>query len=605
MYPLFNHNLQRYRIADLDGGVVIDKGESKIPDNCASDMLNMIYSEGALKKRKGQELLFDENDIITSLKDSYYDYFIYHASDKIKAYNINTKESITLMGPVNKREGKFFIYNGYVYYVGTGEYYKISKNEDGLSCQVVSGYIPNVMVNCDINSIGDEYESYNFLTGSFKLSYVTTSQTKIINLPSDLSVNSLDSLYVTFNSKELTDYTLDKNKRCIIFNSMEEGHNLLEIIFYIKNEEDRAKITNCNISESFGGLSAGISEGTRIFLSGNPDYKTTIFYSELKNPEYFPINQFDIIGDDADPITGMGKQYNGLVIFKERSIYISGYEFSGDTVNFTLSKINSGIGCDCKNTIVSVGNQLVWLNGSHGVLTLTSTYIKEEKNVKCISLNINGMYSEKALLNQENLIKSVAFTLRDALYIVTGKYTYVFPFEYVASLKGNSPWYIFDNISCTAFSLKDREIYLFGKKGITRFVNKLYDFDLSTPINAYFKTKAIDFNRPGDFKNIHEITFGLRSVQNSYFLLKVWDENGRVGADSEYKVNKFNFVNFKFPLFTFKGNLFSFAINRRIKRARTKYLMLEFSNNLPDSQMNISDILITYLIERRVRFNGI
>ena len=605
MYPLLNHNLMRYRIADLDGGVAIDMGEGKIPDNCASDMLNMIYSEGALKKRKGQELIFEEADIITALKDSYYDYFIYHASDKIKAYNINTKESIALMGPVNKREGKFFIYNGCVYYVGTGEYYKISKNDEGLICEVVSGYIPTVLVNCDSKSVGDEYESYNFLTGSFKLSYVTTTQTKGIYLPKDMDVSLLESVYVTFNSKEVTGYTLERENKHISFNSMEEGHNLLEITYYLKNEEDRAKITNCNISESFGGLSAGISEGTRVFLSGNPDCKTTIFYSELKNPEYFPVNQFDVIGDDADPVTGMGKQYNGLVIFKERSIYISGYEFSGDTVNFTLSKINSGIGCDCKNTIVTVGNQLVWLNGSHGVMTLTSTYIKEEKNVKCISLNINGINSEKALLNQAGLTKSVAFTLRGALYIATGKYTYVLPFDYISSLNGSPPWYIFDNISCNAFSLKDREIYLFGKKGITRFVNKLYDFDLTTPINAYFKTKAIDFNRPGDFKNIHEITFGLRAVQNSYFLLKVWDENGRVGRDAEYKVNKFNFVNFKFPLFTFKGNLFSFAINRRIKRARTKYLMLEFSNNLPDSQMNISDILITYLIERRVRFNGI
>ena len=124
-------------------------------------------------------------------------------------------------------------------------------------------------------------------------------------------------------------------------------------------------------------------------------------------------------------------------------------------------------------------------------------------------------------------------------------------------------------------------------------------------VKAYFKTKAIDFNRFSDFKNIYEISFSLRAIQNSYFLLKVRDENGKLKNEWEYKVNKFNFLNFDFKKFTFMTNIFSFAVNRRLKRARVKYLMLEFSNDLPGSQMNISDINITYSYERSVRFNGI
>ncbi len=597
------YNPMTYSIGDLTGGAVIDKGESKIPDNCMPDMLNMVYSEGVLKKRKGQSILFGEKNIITSLKDSFYNYFIYHAGDKIKAYNTETKEIITLYGPVNETEGAFFIYNGFVYYTGTGEYYKISVKEKKLFCEIVSGYIPTVLVNCDVNSVGDEFEDYNLLTGKFKVTYNTTSQSKIIHFPK--GVKGINVISVTFNSNELTGYTLNKENGYISFSSMEEGHNMLEITFEVNADEDRKKITGCNITQSFGGLNAGISEGTRMFFSGNPDYKTTFFYSGLKNPEYFPVNQFDIIGDDADPITGMGKQYNGLIFFKERGIYISHYEYQGDTVNFTLSRLNSEIGCDCKNTIVSVGNQLVWLNSNYGVMTLFSTYIKEEKNVRCISGNINGQYSQKALLNAENLEKSVAFTTREAMYLVTGKYTYMMPLDFTNSLTETSSWFVLDNISCRSFIFFNREVYLLGEKGAVYFKNQLYDFDINTPVKAYFRTKAIDFNRFSDFKNIYEISFSLRAIQNSYFLLKVRDENGKLKNEWEYKVNKFNFLNFDFKKFTFMTNIFSFAVNRRLKRARVKYLMLEFSNDLPGSQMNISDINITYSYERSVRFNGI
>ncbi len=605
MYPALAYTPRTYRLGDLNGGAAIDKGESNIPDNCGSDMLNMVYSEGGLKKRKGQLLLFNEENLITSLKESYYNYFIYHASDKIKAYNTITKEITTLYGPVNKKRGCFFTYNGFVYYVGGGEYYKISLKDEELICEVVEGYIPTVAVNCNYESIGDDYEPYNYLTESFKLSYITSKNSDIFYFPENLSIRKLKSILVTFNSEEINNYTLDMGNRCITFNSMEEGQNLLEITYYMENGEDRGKIVNCDICESFGGLSAGISEGTRMFLAGNPDYKTTFFYSGLKNPEYFPVNQFDILGDDNYPITGMGKQYNGLVFFKEKSIYISYYEYLDDSVNFTLSRLNSEIGCDCKNTIAMVGNQLVWLNSNFGMMTLFSTYIKEEKNVKCISANINGFYSSKALLNQENIKNAVSFVTRDALYLAVGEYTYMMPLDSGYVLTENSSWYILDNISCRDFIFYNREVYLLGERGVTYFKNILYDFDVNTPIKAYFKTKAIDFNSFGVFKNIYEITFSLRAIQNSYFVLKVWDENGKIKNEWNYKVNKFNFLNFDFRKFTFMTNIFSFAVNRRLKRARVKYLMLEFSNDLSNSQMNISDINISYSVERSVRLNGI
>ena len=96
------------------------------------------------------------------------------------------------------------------------------------------------------------------------------------------------------------------------------------------------------------------------------------------------------------------------------------------------------------------------------------------------------------------------------------------------------------------------------------FKNVLYDFNPDTPINAYVKTKAIDFGCPEIFKTIYDISFSQKAINNSYFKLSLSDENGKMGKVSEYFINKFNFINFSFSHFTFLDNIFSFVFKRRM-----------------------------------------
>ncbi|MBE7028843.1 MAG: hypothetical protein E7405_01185 [Ruminococcaceae bacterium] len=609
MYPNLAYKPLNYTVASLNGGIMIDKSENKIFDNMSPDMLNMYYEGNMLKKREGQLMLFnEEDDIISCAKEGFYNFFIYHAGSKIKAYNYVTKETDILISKVEKKKGTFFIYNGYMYYIGTGEYYKISVKEEKVLCEKVTGYIPTVLINCDSQTIGDELERHNYISPYFKVTYNTTSSTSKIFLP-DLPIDFSD-IEISFQSKKITDFTVNEDRRYIEFSrELEEGHNDLEIIYKrtdVSNE--RMMITNCTIAETFGGLSSGISEGTRVFLSGNSDYLNTFFYSDVKNPEYFPVNQFDILGDDIDPIMCMGKQYNGLVFFKKKSIYIAYYELTDSGVNFKISKLNSDIGCDCKYTLSTVDNQLVWLNSIWGVMTLSSTNIKDEKNVKCISENINGRTTDKGLLSCKNLEESVAFSSRGKFYIVTPHYTYVLNIStnfYIGLKPENMSWFLMDNIYAKDFLYFNKEVYLAGKNGFSYFKDVLYDFDIKAPIRAYVTTKAFDFNAPQYFKTIYDISLSLKSIHNSYIKLEIFDENGKIKRESEFHLNKFNFTNFAFPKFTFCGNLFSFIIKRRVTSRRTKYLMIKLSNDKENSQMNISDINITYSIERSVRFNGI
>lgn len=609
MYPQFGLKTQSYGIDSLSGGIIIDAKETDIGINCSPDMLNMIYDGSVLRKREGQKLIFAEDDIKACFKQSYYNYIIYHAGDKIKAYNPDTGESTMLIGQISEDAGEFFTYNGHVYYIGTGDYFKITFEDESLSCQRVEGYIPTVLINCENDGTGDEYEPFNFLSGGFKLTY-NTSVSYVYKIPYE-DIDTEKGVKVVLNGVERTKGFTFEDGQIIFDDAPGEGHNNLEVTAYIKNsntDEDRRKIVNCTAVETFGGLSAGISEGTRVFISGNREYANTFFYSELKNPEYFPVTQFEILGDVLDPVICMGKQYNGLIFFKENSIYISYYTYENGEVNFTVSQLNNGVGCDCKNTLVTLDNQLVWLNSRHGVMTLSSTNIKDEKNIKCISDNINGISSLKALLNQENLTAAIGFVHRGGYYIVTEKYTYMLNTErgfYINNDAENMSWFLFDNISAKDYVNVNREVYLAGDKGLTCFDKVLYDFTMECPINSYVRTKAIDFDMPGYFKYIYDISFNMKAINNSAFTVEFADENGRLEKSFDHTLSKFNFVNFAFNRLTFKGNQFSYFVRRRVQRRRTKFFMITFENKLSNSQMAISDIYINYSIERGARFNGI
>ena len=153
-----------------------------------------------------------------------------------------------------------------------------------------------MIVNADEYSRGDTNEAYNYLTTGFSITYNTTENMRYIYFP-DLDIDSEREIKVEYKNKKFTDFTVDWESKTISFPEyFENGHNLLKITFFGEDgKDDREKLTNCKLAECFGGISAGISEGTRVFLAGNEDYGNTFFYSELKNPEYFPVNQFEIL----------------------------------------------------------------------------------------------------------------------------------------------------------------------------------------------------------------------------------------------------------------------------------------------------------------------
>lgn len=156
-------------------------------------------------------------------------------------------------------------------------------------------------------------------------------------------------------------------------------------------------VGKCNIAAWFGGVYQGDETGNYLFLSGDPANPNKVLWSKptKDGSVYFPETNINYLGNPSEAITAFAKEFNVLIVFKERSIYRITYEYS-DTAsvsNFPAQEVRSGIGCDIPGSIQTINNYLVWGNTDGTVYTLLSTVIKDERIIRALSKNIGKKLS--------------------------------------------------------------------------------------------------------------------------------------------------------------------------------------------------------------------
>lgn len=234
------------------------------------------------------------------------------------------------------------------------------------------------------------------------------------------------------------DFSVNEGYENLVEESFGGLKNCLEIEApFVQSPEEKAKVFKMTQQTWFGGTSAGINGGTRLFLCGNTDQqeKSLVVWSDLNNPLYFPKNNCFYVGNSSQAVTGFGKQNEMLVLFKENEIFYTYYKQGGEysandlisqsvidvtsaSAYFPLIQIHGSIGCDCPNTIQLCRNRLVWATSYGKVYTLATNDQYSERNVyevsnmierrlkaelpvnikKAVSCDWNGMY----ILSMEN-----------------------------------------------------------------------------------------------------------------------------------------------------------------------------------------------------------
>jgi len=304
-------------------------------------------------------------------------------------------------------------------------------------------------------------------------------------------------------------------------------------------------IFEMTINTWFGDDRSGYNSGTRLFVSGNPDYPNLVRWSEVNNPLYFPENNYAYIGSAASPVTAFAKQGDKLIIFKRDEMYyathVAGRMFSAEDVlegrvtdvaaastTFPITPIHSSIGCDLPRSIRVCANRLVWAASDRRVYLLLGANQYGESDVRIISEGIEPKLLE---ISDADIVDTYACEYDDRYVLFAGEKAFLFDerdyrFINYDRYERGVPWYVWDfsgvdgkPVGATTFGDSTR-ISLYMRDGNhNRFtyarLGGQFDGRLTSslikeiPIECSFTTKAFDGTKPEKHKDFYRAYIGI------------------------------------------------------------------------------------------------
>lgn len=520
----------------------------------------------------------------------------------------------------------------------SGDIYSMNKNFELQKIDKSEIYAPLVVVNAvgfdDTGSppvvSGTQFEGYNLLSGAFRTAFTTDGKAHEFKLPLDnLTMNNGESPAVEYTGTDgtVTRWESFSNTMFYAQASAEIGGETVTVKLYrrsgiiefstgvdtpyplpgsISNNlivtawktdpEATKKIANMQFATWFGGDRSGINGGTRLFVSGNPDHPNLVHWSDINNPLYFPENNYAYIGESSQKVTGFGKQTDILVIFKEHEIYSAEY-VSGNTYTaqdvidgkvvdvtanaavFPITPINSGIGCDCPNTIQLCNNRLIWATSDGAVYGLMAANQASERNVRKLS----AMIESRLKAEDRYLLKSALSCDVDGHYMLfvwnrvylldymDGVFQYYATYSDERKAQRNMSWYCWEfPKECTpaavmpkgdrlsAFCIRNYPYTdssgmpkkaLFGAAYLLDGERDCVfhpsgpafetgEFDISVEereIQSCFQTKVFDFGSQERKKKIHRLHMNMADTSNARITVSYVTEKGTM--DDVYELS--------------------------------------------------------------------
>ncbi len=331
---------------------------------------------------------------------------------------------------------------------------------------------------------------------------------------------------------ESTDYAVDLTKGQVVFVtappvSDPAVNNTVEITYSKANRDALNAIMDCPYAIVYGG-----SQDVCIVLGGCEKQPNAFFWcgndSVGMNEAYWPMSFYNLAGDSEDGITGFGKQYGTLVIFKEKSLGKSAYSVENvddrDSISLTYTAINAKIGCDLPWTIQLIENNLVFCNTEGGVHIVRDSTSALENNIECLSRNVNGTDQRPGLLADVRAAETVTgFDDGNHYWVVANGHAYLW--DYLLSAWKDPSWFYFTNIDGAAFfRTVDKSYHLDAHGRVSVFERSFVDY--YGPIEKVYQFPPQFFDSYDRLKDILYCIFTVRSDTDSVV---------RIRYDSDYE----------------------------------------------------------------------
>lgn len=589
-----------YRL-DPFRGIDLSVTKSQIDKNHSPDMLNFNIDErGALNKRTGYEAVYDlstypiqgihyyrkKDGTEVFLVVWQYDIYEFPGEDFSVAGNQLTNNlTLSTIAPMS-----FFEMNDKCYFLNGKDFLVY----DGTTLSEITPYIPTLTIARPPSGGGTKNEDFNLLGAGFIDSFSpdgtsTVYQLSLTSLDSSTVTASIDG-GVTWNKYEGTDFSVDRATGKVTWTTAppDNGPDSVKIKAYKTYSDKPLMIKKCTFNIEFGG-----NNDTRVFVSGNPDYPNQMWRSGLYDPTYWPENGFYKVGSDREYIQGFSKQYDYLVIHKETSFWNMHFELdTNGNISFPIKPLNSEHGAHARKSIQTINNSPVSLD-KNGVYIMTSTNIRDERNIKHISSRVDNK-----LLVEPNLDKALSVDFENKYWISVNGNAYIYDYYY-------DEWFIYDNINATCFLVVKDNLYFGTSDGkLCRFKKKTDTLpynDNGSPINAYWYSKLIDFEAPEMLKLVKHIYLSMKTNDHTSVNLYLRTDKKGERLISSKRLDKINFLSFDFTKFGFITSDIPQELTKKVKEKKITHIQLKIENNELDESLGITSLGILYDFQRAVK----
>ncbi len=419
------------------------------------------------------------------------------------------------------RRCQAFCSEGYLYFVGCGIFFRYGEFDGAYEVRTVDPYIPitTVGIGCEesADSARETRDPVNLLTPKRRNTLFGHTRGAKWILDGAIATNSQLTVEATvlsdgkqirrvYKNSDSADRSKLYNEEDVLAGSVSFSEGSISLLdstvspsgnanitvhftaaqdlFGATGVGDISKIYGC----SFGALFGVGGAEDRLFLSGNPKYPNTVFFSERQDFSYFPDQFTATLGTDGGAVKGfLPLSDSTMAIFKAHSesegaiYYMKGeyrsfYTEEGDLKRtlpvFSVSTAGAG---EPPVSPLAVANLL----GESMILSRHGVYSIEYFENIVSDVRITRERSRKVssrLCAEPNLDEAVAVVQGDRLYFSMGSHCYVTEQKY--RYKENETegveyeWWYWDNFPARVFALVGNEVWFGTESGR---ICKIYD----------------------------------------------------------------------------------------------------------------------------------
>ncbi len=506
--------------------------------------------------------------------------------------------------------GVFCEFGDLLYYLDGTEIWEIDSD---YGVKAVEPYVPVVLINAlPDRSGGDDNESYNLIGTGFTVWFNGDGTSTVYQLPQMALDNT--AMLVSVNGVDKTEgthFSVDRTNGTVTFlsgNTPPKGPpNNVWITAYKTVAGNKEKIAGCRSAVRFGGETAGVVGGTRVFVMANPGHPYRYWHSDLglhvsSGMRYFPDTSEEALDQNSEAITAAAKMGDELIIFKENSIFAVGYAFDGQDAYYPVRECHSSIGCDMPGSVQLVDNRLVFAHTRIGVYMLASTNNDLENIVKPISANINPL-----LLNESGLADACSYDFERYYWLCAGGRVYLWDYDTTPyynyadydKAQRRLAWYRFDNIDAGFLFENGDELCYGGEQGIARFTKNQNDFGQAIP--AYFKSKAFDLGSPEEAKTFLYLYPSFSMDGNIKATVTAGNERTDAYIQKHFDIPTFDWGQFDWQAFTWNRIKFAKTYAMHLNMRRAAFLQVKVMGNEINRGVGLSGLRVTYYVNRKMR----